>query len=871
MLSFLAIMLFWACKSSNKSNIPDVKEGEFLLDASLVQNSDNGEGADDEESQGIKYLPNYNASETHINDLIHTKAEVKFDWNKSQLIGKATLTLKPYFYPTDSLTLDAKGFDINTVNLQNAESLQKVNYNYDDNFLKIQLGKTFTRQDTYKVVIEYIAKPNEIKQQASNVITDARGLYFINPLGKIPNKPKHLWTQGETEATSCWLPTIDTPNERCTQELYMTVDTQYVTLSNGKLVSSSLNMDGTRTDYWKQNKPHAPYLFMMFVGDFEIVKDHWGEMEVNYYVEKKFAPYAKMTFGNTPEMIEFFSNTLGVKYPWDKYSQVVVRDFVSGAMENTSAVVHYDALNQYPGDHIDHNQDEIICHELFHHWFGDLVTCESWANLPLNESFATYGEYLWFEHKYGKDLADKHAEDDLSMYMMESKMKKEPLIRYGYKFREDMFDAHSYQKGGLTLHMLRNYVGDDAFFKSLQTYLNENAYQSVEIHQLRLAFEKVTGKDMNWFFNQWFLTAGHPELEIEHSYENGKVSIHIQQTQDMSNSTLYRLPAKIQFTQGSNKKIYPVEIVSQDTTLVFDIATMPDNIIFDSDKILVAKVNHEKPVEMWINQLKFADNYRQKSIASSELKNELENEAVFNQMFTMLDDKFSGIRSSVLRTLQSYSGEQKMKLRNKALDMLKNDPSSTVRAYALNLIENQSSFLTFDADELEGEEKAFKEKFDQQLKTSETDSSYLMQTSILQYYQSYDDKKAMAMAKKLKNALSNKMKAQAAEVFISEKDSTEFDFVTEVLQNTSGVFNKVQMISSYGSYLNLVPKSQMQTGLEKLTDFVLYENSNFVQLIALQSLKNFDDTEEGLAALKSLYGKVDDKKIKMMLSEYMED
>jgi len=220
-------------------------------------------------------------------------------------------------------------------------------------------------------------------------------------------KPTQLWTQGETEGSSVWFPTIDTPSERMSQEIFITTRKDFQTLSNGQLVYSNFNDDDTRTDYWKQDLEHPPYLTMMAVGDFKIGRDEWQDSKgrivpVDYYVEPDYANYVFQIFGDTPEMMTFYSELLNYDYPWDKYAQIIVRDYVSGAMENTTATIYGEYVNQTSRELIDDNNETTIAHELFHHWFGDLVTCESWSHLPLNESFATYGEYLWLEHKYGK-------------------------------------------------------------------------------------------------------------------------------------------------------------------------------------------------------------------------------------------------------------------------------------------------------------------------------------------------------------------------------------------------------------------------------------------------------------------------------------
>ncbi|HSQ46762.1 MAG TPA: M1 family metallopeptidase, partial [Lutibacter sp.] len=329
-------------------------------------------------AQDLKYQP----EKDKINNLVHTKLKVDFNFEKSQLNGEAWVTLTPHFYAVNKVVLDAKSFNVYEVKVND----KKAGFNYSEDQLTVELDKTYKKGEEYTVYIKYTAKPEEIKQKGSENITDAKGLYFIDPKEEDPNKPTQIWTQGETESNSCWFPTIDSPNQKTTQEIYMTVPNKYVTLSNGTLKSQIVNPNGTRTDYWKMDQKHAPYLVFIGVGEFNITKDTWNGLEVNYYVEPEFAPEAKTIFGNTHEMITYFSDITGIPYPWDKYSQIVVRDFVSGAMENTTAVVHAEDAQQKMGQLIDSNEwESTIAHELFHHWFGDLVTTESWANLTVNE------------------------------------------------------------------------------------------------------------------------------------------------------------------------------------------------------------------------------------------------------------------------------------------------------------------------------------------------------------------------------------------------------------------------------------------------------------------------------------------------------
>ncbi|MBO9683831.1 MAG: M1 family metallopeptidase, partial [Flavisolibacter sp.] len=537
----------------------------------------------------------YRATAEKINSLVHTKLDARFDYSKAQLNGKVWITLKPYFYPTDSLTLDAKGMDIRQVALVKNGKNTALKYNYDGMLLDITLDKTYRNNEQYTIYIDYTAKPNEYEGRGSAAITEAKGLYFINPTGEEPNKPTQIWTQGETEATSVWVPTIDKPNQKTTNEIYMTVPAKYVTLSNGKLVTQKTNSDGTRTDYWKMDLPHAPYLFFMGVGDYAIIKDKYKNKEVSYYVEKEYAPVARKIFGKTPEMIALYSKLTGVDYPWVKYSQITGRDYVSGAMENTTATLHSDAAQQDARELTDGNRwEEVIAHELFHQWFGDYVTTESWSNITLNESFATLGSQLWNEYHYGKDFGDHEAYNSAQGYIY-SRSENKDLVRFYYNNKEDVFDAVSYNKGGAILQMLRAFVGDSAFFKALNIYLTTNKFKSAEAQQLRLVLEDVTGKDLNWFWNQWYYGSGHPKLNITYSYDNNakRARVIVQQTTDK----VFTLPVKIDVWNGNTPTTYNIWVKNKVDTFTFSSSSQPNLINFDADKKLLAEKTENKTLD----------------------------------------------------------------------------------------------------------------------------------------------------------------------------------------------------------------------------------------------------------------------------------
>ncbi|MDB5121457.1 MAG: Membrane alanyl aminopeptidase [Sphingobacteriales bacterium] len=647
----------------------------------------------------------YRATYPKVTDIINTRLDVSFNWDSAFVIGKATILAKPYFYPSNQVVLDANGFQINTVSLIKGDDRIPLKYSYNNKKLVIQLDKTYTKDQKFSIFVDYVAMPYKLKVGPDIDRTDDRGIYFINRDGKDKNKPKQIWTQGETECNSSWFPTINGPQEKMTQEVNITVANEFITLSNGTLEYSSLNGNGTRTDSWRQEQPHSTYLTMLAVGKFTIAKDTWNDKEVNYYTEPEYAPLAKKVFGKTPEMMQFFSKKLGVDYPWDKYSQIVVRDFVSGAMENTSATVLFDKMNMTEGQYLDQDYEDFIAHELFHQWFGDLVTAESWSNLSLNESFATYGEYLWMEFKYGRDYADLHGMEDLQTYLRSAKDKEVPLIRYNYSDREHMFDEVSYQKGGRILNMLRRTVGDDAFFKSINLYLTKNAYKTAEIHDLRMAFEEVTGQDLNWFFTEWFLAPGHPKLTINTLYDSNskQVNISIRQNQDLTKVPLYRIPLAVDIYVNNRVERKEIILENQNQSFSFKCDDAPSLINVDAEKYVVGEKTENKSLEQYIYQYQHAPLFMDRYEAVAVIKNHKENKDARSTMIMALNDKNEVLRRSALDFVSDLNDDEKKSSYDRIVNIALKDEKSLVRAAAIKQL--FSTYSSYDNDQIYKEAK----------------------------------------------------------------------------------------------------------------------------------------------------------------------
>ncbi|MBA2745128.1 MAG: M1 family metallopeptidase [Flavisolibacter sp.] len=744
----------------------------------------------------------YQATPDKIHNMVHTKVEVRFDYTQSRMPGKAWITLAPHFYATDSLTLDAKGMDIRQVAIVKAGKNIPLKYSYDNMELKIKLDKKYTRNERYTIYVDYVAKPDEYKGKGSAAITDAKGLYFINPRGEEEGKPTQIWTQGETEATSVWVPVIDNPNQKTTQEIIMTVPSKYVTLSNGKLVSQKPNADGTRTDHWKMDLPHAPYLFFMGVGDYAVIKDQYKGKEVSYYVEKEYASVARKIFGLTPEMLGFFSRITGVEYPWNKYAQMTARDYVSGAMENTTATLHSDIVQQDARQLTDQNiWEDVIAHEAFHQWFGNIVTTESWSNLSLNESFANYSEYLWREHKYGKDAADDHGLSDMQGYLG-SRSESKDLIRFNYHDKEEMFDAVSYNKGGRILHMLRNFIGDSAFFKSLNLYLTKYRFQAAEAHQLRLAFEEVTGKDLNWFFNQWYFGAGHPKLNIQKQYisNTGSVRMIVEQTQG---EPVFQVPVAVDVWNGLTAQRYTVWLKNKTDTFFFPATAAPSLVNFDAEKVLLSQRTEHKTTEEYVFQYRNSKNYIDRREALDSAFARLDNNLAIQLVLNALRDPYAGLRTYAITKLDMGNDHLKVAAEPLLFEIAQREKNRLTKAAAIAKLGTYRN-----------------NKYANLFRTAVNDSSYTVAGNALEALSRVDSADAANEAKRLSAFPSKGRLASVIRSLLSSNDRSGADQMLSDFEKLP--FGQEKFAALQGLFEFLVSTSQLdqfKRGVDALMAF----------------------------------------------------
>jgi aminopeptidase N len=535
----------------------------------------------------------------------HIKLDVALDVDSRRIAGTCTLTLSPLASGPTWLRLDAVELDIARVTRAGAE----LDHRHDGRLLRVDLGKV-REGEAFELAIEYSGQPR-------------RGIYFVGPDEGYPDKPVQVWTQGQDEDSRFWFPCFDTPGEKATSEVIATVPARFTALSNGLLVADETDGE-RRTMHWRFDVPHSCYLITLVAGELAELRDRWNGVDVTYYVEPGREEDARRTLGRTPAMLELFSRLFGVPYPYEKYAQICVADFIFGGMENTTATTLTDTILYDERAALDFDSDALIAHELAHQWFGDLLTCRAWAEGWLNEGFATYSEYLWREAYEGRDAADYELDEWGEQYFAEDSGRYRRIIATNvYDEPIDIFDHHLYEKGGRVLHMLRGIVGDESFFRACKHYLGKHRGGSVETRDLARAVEEVTGRQLDWFFDQWIVKgAGHPELEIEYEWdaERRLAAFTIKQTHKVEGSTpLFRLPTSLALVVGSERREVELEVTEQQHTFYVSCAEEPSQAIFDPGKPLLARVKTDKPAPMWIAELAGAERAVDRVHAAREL------------------------------------------------------------------------------------------------------------------------------------------------------------------------------------------------------------------------------------------------------------
>ena len=572
-------------------------------------------------------------------DLQHSKIVLRFDLDEKKVLGDVTHTLAILRDNTSKVVFDSVGLHVQSVTVNKSPA------KFETTAAKIivPLPVTARSGEKFEIEIRYDGKPS-------------KGLYFILPDNNYPDRPRQIWTQGESEDTRYYLPTYDYPNDRLTTETIVTVPDSFLTVANGKLVGVTNDGNGMKTWTWKESVPSSTYLITVVAGEFDEVKQSLHGLPVTYYAPKGRGDRLSVNYGRTPAMIDLFTKKMGVEYPWEKYAQAMVDDFVAGGMENSSATTntssslrHSKLVPEFPS-----NEDPLISHELAHQWFGDLITCKDWGNIWLNEGFATFFESVWAESYYPKEQADFDRWNANREWFQQASLYTKPLVRFDFDDSSE-FDDNSYNKGGWVLHMLRHQIGEDAFWRGLRHYLEVNRGKNVVTADLIRALEEANHLSVDRFFNQWVYGAGAPKFDLSYTFDDAKrqVALTVKQTQKVDGHVgIFHVPVEVEITTASGAKAYTITVSKDVETFPLVSDSAPLMVLFDKGGHVLKSAEFHKGKKEWLYQLKNATELSDRAdatVALGKLRNDEEVAAALGD--ALKTDKAWGIRDVAADTL----------------------------------------------------------------------------------------------------------------------------------------------------------------------------------------------------------------------------
>jgi aminopeptidase N len=663
--------------SCNRAHIIDLQDGYslYLLGESIhapTPRARSFELSDDH----MQYAPNRPA------DVKHVKLDITLNFEQETVSGTVYTTFSALYDDLKTITFDAVELHIERIKLENGKELA---FSVGEKKLIVTLDRAYRYGEEFTIEVQYYAKPRT-------------GLHFMKPAPEDPTRPVQAWTFGQPRYHSHWFPCHDAPNDRATTEIIATVPAQFITISNGDLLS--VNDHGTtKTHHWRHNIPHAMYLISLVVGDFAVIEDSYKSIPVTYYVRPDRKDDARLYMGKTPEMIRFFSEYMGVEYPYTKYAQTVV-EIYTGAMEHTTATTHGFTLLLDKRASLDVDLVSVVAHELAHQWFGDLLTCRDWSNAWLNEGFATYFEELWGEYDLGTDYFKQSMLSLKQKYLGEDAHYRRPIVYHVYHDDGfELFDAHLYEKGAWVLHMLRHQLGEAAFKRAIHAYISRYREREVITADLERTFEDVTGRSLAQFFQQWVYSGGYPAFEVNYSWdsEHSMAKVKIKQTQHIDDLTpCFVTPVDLAFTIPASDEAAKDENTPETRTISFHVTVGEDGQVeqtyymplereplmvrFDPNGWLLKTLKFERPSKMMHYQLEHDPDILGRIEAAQTFGEIAGDESIAALKQALLTDPFWAVRNAAATALGVIGSRKAQDVLLQALQELDPTQFSRVRA-----------------------------------------------------------------------------------------------------------------------------------------------------------------------------------------------
>jgi aminopeptidase N len=655
-------------------------------------------------------------------DAIRYRISLTVDMNKKSLTGENQITMTPLNNGLKKCVLDAEYLDVKGVVDHQGKTLL---FEQKDNQVFIDLNKTYNLKDTIRFTVKY-------KLDKQNL-----GLRFIDAS---PTNPKQVSSDCFPNKARQWIPCYDYPNDKVATEMIVTVDDNLKVLSNGTLVSVTNNpQNSTKTWHWSQDLPHSTYLISLSIADYEVIKDSLGSLPINYWVYHYHIEDAKRSFSKTPHMISFFNKLYNYNYPWAKYDQVISTYMGGGAEATTATLLGEGAVTDKNAEQ-DFSYERVIAHEIAHQWWGDLITLRSWEHTWLNESFGTYSDYLYTRNEYGADAGAYDLLGKKNQYLNEAHNRYiRPIVFNRYNDPGDNFDSHTYPKGANVLHLLRYILGDDAFFRTLSTFLHQNAFKPVDTHDFMKTVKEVSGKNMDWFFDQYIFSPGHAVFEVTKKWdESGKtIKINILQKQDsLPGVPIYTVPVNLGFSFPGKKVVKEVWLKNKSESFEFVFDQEPLLVRFDEGNYLLKELTFKKSSGELIYQAENDDVIGRLSAVDELKAYNSDPLAMAEWVKRATSDSFWAVRQAALVNLAKYSGRNYLELIKGAVK----DENSKVRQSAVRILGDlkDPSFV-----------KLLKKVF-------ESDNSYVVQAEVLRSIGKCGGKKELSFLKRAETQKSHR-------------------------------------------------------------------------------------------------------------------
>ena len=624
-------------------------------------------------------------------DAKHYRVELTFDLDEKIFWGTNTILLASLRDDFEKCVLDAEELVVDAVKNPDGSHLE---YEQTDRHLIVHFPKTYSFGEEILFTVEYHAN------------NPKRGLYFDE---KTEEHPQMVTTVSWPEYAHHWLPCYDYPNDKATHEFIVTVKDTLKVLGNGRLVRVIEDkLEGTKTFHWSQDLPHSTYLFLLAIGPYAVIEDSLADLPVNYWVYEDGVDDARWIFEKTPDMIEFFNDIYGYKYPWAKYDQVISPRFGGGA-ENTSATLLGQGVIHDRKAEKDYSWEKTIAHEIAHQWWGDLITLRSWEHTWLNEGFGTYSDYLYTRYDKGNDEGAYELLRKKNAYLREAHTRyMRPIVFDRYERPQQNFDSHTYPKAAVVLHMLRFVLGDKAFFRTLKYFLHKHAFEAVDTHDFMKAVKETTGQNLDWFFEQYIFSPGHPVFDVNYVWdeEAGNVKLTVRQVQDTSKGVpIYRIPVIIGIHTAEGKIAEKVWIEKKEEVFEFPAAEKPLMVRFDEGNYLLKEWTFAKSSTELLYQLE-NDDVIGRTWAAGELSRHLGVSEVISALIqSAREDDFWSVRQEAILTLgkkkraedietfKEKCTDEKSRVRSAALLVLGDYGRADLVPFFMDRFEKDDSYL----------------------------------------------------------------------------------------------------------------------------------------------------------------------------------